>query len=218
MEKRSVIPVDRVGTRRTAPGGIKQKYVLTPEGRQLLIERYDGSSEQINELSKALNVPRTKVRQWAHDMGITRTKMRWDDEEVAFLKKNIRKMSLLEIADHLHMNHNTVRRKARQLGLDRGIKKDGYMLEDITVGFGVYARVAYLWIEKGWLKGRKQKIGVSGEVWYFSDAALKDFILSHPDQINPRKLSQESWLWIVDILAGNWGIGRLDDDVYGEKE
>lgn len=204
---------NRVGARRTAPGGVKQKYFLTPECRQLILDRYDGSSARITELQKILRVPRAKVTQWAHDMGLARTTKRWTQEEIDFLKKNIRKMPLIEIAKHLNKANNTIRRKAHSLGLYKK-RQDEYTLADLATAFGNDERTIRQWVEKGWLKGKKGKTQVSFETWQFSVKNIREFIFSHPDRLNPHKFD---WLWIADILSG-YGIGRLDEDKYAREE
>jgi hypothetical protein len=211
------LPIPRVGAKRTEKGGRPQKYILSPEGRRLILEKYDGSTERLDELERLLKpVPRWVIIKWASQMGLTRDSrnQNWTPEEIAFLKKNIKTMSMKELAEKLERAEYTIRRKAIREGLYQPHTHEGYNMQDLMLGLGVtnHHKIEQ-WIEDGWLKGRKRRIGVTHQEWHFTDKDIKAFILTHPDEIDPRRFD---WLWIVDVLSG--GIGRLDDERYAKGE
>jgi hypothetical protein len=200
-------PIDRVGARRSAPGGRKQKYFLSPEGRVLMIEKYDGSSKAINELIFRLNVPREVIKRWASAMGLTGKKRdTWTEDDIKFLRRNIHKKSLVEISQHVGKATNTIRQKAIRMGLYKLEDDTGYSQFEVQIGLGVSNRKIARWVQLGWLKVSKVKSGVNNERWNFTDKGLRDFIIDHPDELNPQEFD---WLWVVDILSGK-GLGRLD--------
>jgi hypothetical protein len=42
MSAKAPKPIDQVGARRTSHGGVPQKWVLSEQGRRMMVERYDG--------------------------------------------------------------------------------------------------------------------------------------------------------------------------------
>lgn len=211
MATMSLMPIEQVGARRTGSlrGGKPQKYVLDEPGRRLILATYDSSPGCVSELQRRLGVPRRVVLKWAHELGVARTnERRWTPEEIQYLEKHLHRTKLENIAKHLGRTKVAVKRKATKLGLRK--MTEGYTMTALCEGLGCLPGRAKLWIEKGWLKGSRRHTDrtTNGDVWMFTDKAIRDFIIAHPGEINPRKMD---WLWIVDILAGGRdGIGNLD--------
>jgi hypothetical protein len=208
-------PIDQVGAPRTKSGGVPQKYILDDRGRQLIYDLYDGTSERTDLIQKHMpHVPRSIIRMWACQMGKAHSRgPRWTSEEDKFLKRNLGKLQIQEIAKKLGKGITTVTDRAHKLGLYKK-GREGYTLNDLVLGLGVADKTVRKWAEKGWLKGKKQTIAINRVVWNFTDKNIRDFIFAHPEQINPRKLTNEQWIWLVDILSGDVGIGELG----GKKE
>lgn len=203
---------------RTPNGRYNRKYICDDRGRQLIIDLYDGSKARTDELALRLGVSSRVVMRWAKEVG--KHGFSWSQEEIDFLEKNFCKMSSEDIARRLGRTIASIRGKMQRMSLFRA-GRNGYTMQDIMLGLGVtdHHKVER-WISLGWLKGKKLSIDdypARQSPWIFTDKAIREFILTHPDQINPRKLDQESWLWIVDILAGKEGLRRLDEDSYGER-
>lgn len=204
----------KVGAKRSHPGGSAQKYVLDEYNRQLIIEMYSKQHNSLEAVSARIGVPRRIASKWVAELGLGRRSWkRWTAQEMTYLKRNWRSKSLEDIAFQLKKSPDTVYSKAKNLGLTGC--PSGYTKHDIMLGFGVKAHDTIdKWIAKGWLKGRKSSPS-SCSYWEFTDRQVRSFIIEHPDQVNPHKMD---WLWVVDILAGENGIGRLDESYERSEE
>lgn len=209
---------DDIGKKRTGPhvGGIRQKYVLDEPGRRLIFARYDGTTPTINELAERLCVPRWTVKKWAGEMGLTRQKEPpWTQTEMDYLEKFLHRKSMADIAKKLGRTKMAVKLKAKRLGVNK-CYQEGYTMHGLQLALGCDHKKIRQWVEHGWLKGSRrgtERHGAQkGDVWLFTDRAVRKFIIAHPNEIDVRRAD---WLWLVDVLAG--GIGALDTD-RGEQE
>lgn len=186
---------EKVGSKRAGShrGGIRQKYVISDAQRRILLERYDGKTETIDELMRYFpGVPRWCVRKWARDLGLARAKERfWSQEDIEYLEKNLHKKSLGAIAKHLGRTKTAVKLKAKRLSINK--TNEGYTMRGLMLGLGMtnHHRVQY-WMEQG------------GDIWLFTDIAIRNLVKNHPEEIDPRRAD---WLWLVDVLVG--GLGAL---------
>lgn len=200
-----------VGAKRSYQGGIPQKYILDDEKRRIFIETYANPSVSIDELAKKLGVSSRVIAKWAKQLGVSRKGERiWTEDEIKYLRRNFYKKSFEEIALHLNRTAGSVRTKAHRLGL---AEFDGYNKNDLVIAFGVTKERVDKWIRLGWIKCNKSGTSHSDH-WRFIAKNIRDFLVSHPEEIDPRKLDPERWLWVVDILSGEVGIGELG----GKKE
>jgi hypothetical protein len=184
--------------------GTRGKYRLSPEGRRLLIERYDGRSSTLDYLCCELKVPRNIVKDWAGRLGLTRTSnMAWSDKEVAYLERFLPTMSMADLAEKLGRSVLAIRRKGSELGISKDFT-EGYTRNSLSKALGVSCHTIDKWIDCGWLRARPRKTQQSHDHWFISDAAVREFIVKHPLAIDP---ARADWLWLVDVLAG--GIGNL---------
>ena len=93
-----------VGARRKNPGGQPQKYVLSDEGRELILARYDSQPGTITWLTEQLStpehpLPRWQMRKWAQDLGVARLKEPpWSEAEVSYLRNSVRRFGIKKIA------------------------------------------------------------------------------------------------------------------------
>lgn len=212
----TLIPIEQTGMRRNGKhaGGVRQKYLLDEPGRRLILAKYDGRKETIEELAEMLCVPRWKVRRWASDLGLARSRdPRWTQDEIAYLERYLHLQSLDTIAKKLRRTKTAVRLKAKRLGINK-CYQEGYTLRGLCLGLGCDHHKIRKWIEKGWLKGRRRGTErEANDCWYFSDAAIRDLVRHHPEEIDPRRAD---WLWLVDILLGEKGLGELAS-IRGER-
>lgn len=192
----------QVGAKRTYHGGTPQKWKLDDRGRRLIAECYDGTSRCVDELQRQLGVPRYIIREWAKELGVGRNSPcpRWLPDEVAYLESHINTTAVNAIAEHLGRSENSVRIKARKMGLD---VHDGYSLKDIWEGLGCSHTTAVKWVKEGKLKGTRRAFDEG--TWHFTDAQIRDFVRSHPMEIDLRRVDQ---LWFLDVCLG--GLGNLD--------
>lgn len=204
---------DVVGAKRSYQGGRRRKWFLDDRGHRLMVDLYDGSTERVTLLQKELRVPRGVIHGWARQLGLARLKQRWTPEQIAYLERNFQKKSLDELAKRLDKTSSAVKKRAYMLGLSC---KGDYCLQDLQDVFRCRHETIQMWVQKGWLKGFRKEAG-RGETWQFTNKAIRDFIFAHPDEINPRRLSDEAWLWVVDVLS-DCGLGRLDNPHAREEE
>jgi hypothetical protein len=200
-----------VGAKRSYPGGRPQKWILDERGRRMIMDLYDGTSERITLIQKELQVPRKVVKHWAGKIGVTRvTKIEWTVHEISYLERYYGKKSLHDIAKDLKKSYDSTRKKAFFLGLRGGLKNlDHYTGTDLKEAFGCKYERIQMWIKKGWIRGFEQ-----GGAMQFTDKNIRDFIVTHPTEIDQRRVD---WLWVVDILAGDRGLGRLGEDKYTDR-
>ncbi len=197
-----LMPIEEVGKRRTDKA---QKYFLTDAGRRLIVETYDGKTRTITALAERLQVPRWCIRRWAVQMGLVRVRenKRWTPEEEMNLEILMHRMSVKALAKKLGRTETAIQRKAASLGITKC--GEGYTMHALADALGCARQTVALWVEKGWLKGQRRKTARDGnDIWYFSDAAVRKFIMQHPYEIDPRRAE---WGWLVDVLTG--GIGEL---------
>ncbi len=212
MPYRPLLPPEKVG----ASNHPNQKYHLDERGRKLIMDLYDGSKERTDLLQRYLpGVPRRIIQRWACELGKVHSRQYWSPEQEQFLRENYNKLSMRKLQNHLKKYHVTIMKKIQEMGLIREDKNDGYTIADLMSIFGVNHNSVKKWIEKGWLKGKKTTTAFQHDIWRFSLNTVRKFILSHPDQLNPHKFD---WIAIADILAGENGLGRLDEEKYTRKE
>lgn len=202
--------IEDAGKPRTgsSAGGIRQKYFLDEPGRRMLLARYDGKTKTITELAERLAVPRWVVKKWGCQLGLARQREPvWTQDEIAFLERNLHHMSLVRIAKQLGRTKTAVHLKAKRLSINK-TQQEGYTMRGLCLGLGCDHKQVDRWLAKGWLKGRRRETerteAQGGDVWYFSDAAIRELVRKHPEEIDPRRAV---WLWLVDLLVG--GLGEL---------
>ncbi len=195
----------RMGSKR---GGIPQRYVLDEPGRQLLLARYDGRSETIDDLARRFGVPRWRIRRWAAELGLARQKEpRWTEDDLHYLEAHLARVGVRELARHLGRTETAVRLKAKRLGTAKG--DDGYTMRGLCEGLGVDHHKAERWLAAGWLRGTRRQTERTpqqgGDMWLFTDAAIRALVKHHPGEVDPRRVD---WIWLIDVLlGGDFGTG-----------
>lgn len=71
-----------------------------------------------------------------------------------------------------------------------------YTLAGISAGLGVSLVVVEAWQHFGWLSS-------AGGGPLYSAADIRAFVRRHPSEIRPAQLRDDSWLWLVSVLAGS---------------
>lgn len=200
-----------VGARRIPhTGGVEQKYILSEYGRRLIVEGYDGKSVTIDMLAEKLKVSPRTISRWARELGVSKhAHKKWTEKEEEYIKRYYYKKDVNRIASDLGRTVGSIHQKAKRMELTENV---GYNMIDVRMGLGVGYRAINKWINLGWLKGSKKGDSLNDH-WDFTEKAIREFIFAHPEEINPRLID---WLWVVDILAGDKGLGRLDKGNYAE--
>ena len=200
MATRPAKPIEEVGAKRTRHGGVPQKWVLSEQGRRMMLERYDGTSERITELQRYLGVPRSVVHRWARELRLSGQQGAiWTPEEIDYIARHFNTKKTGEIAEHLGRTTLSVKAKARQLGLD---VPDGYSLDEIRQGMGRSWEAAARWTKQGMIKGDRRAFNAT--TWNFTDKDIRDFWRKYPEEVD---LSRVDKLWFLDICLdlGNLG-------------
>jgi len=203
-------PFSPVGARRTKPGGKPQKYFLDEPGRRLIRAQYDGTPQAVRNLALRLGASQHAIRDWACEMGVARRQVKprdWTEAEIVYLEQAIRSVSLTAIARKLDRTPENVRWQAKKLGLRK--TGEGYTARSLALGLGCDSHKVLKWVEKGWLRGtrRQTERNKRGDIWYFSEKQVRSFVFAHPQELDPRHFD---WLWLVDVLAGDEGLGVLE--------
>ncbi len=205
-----LMAIEQIGIKRTGihSGGRPQKYVLNEQGRRLILAKYDGSSETIDELMHYFpGYPRHVIRKWGSDLGLARQKEpRWTEEDEAYVERNLHRKSIADIAKHLGRTQTAVKLKAKRIGVNK-CGQEGYTMRGLCMGLGCNHHAVARWLERGWIKGRRRQTErPDRDVWLFTDQDIRQFVKQHPQEIDPRRAD---WLWLVDVLVGGIGLGAL---------
>jgi len=193
----------------------RQKWFLDDRGRKLIMDLYDGTTERVTLLEKELRVPRKVVKRWAGELGVARKPrdINWSIEEIAYLEKHYHRKSMVELSNYLKRSIGAIKYRATMLGLR---SHENYTGTELKEAFGCKYERIQMWIAKGWIKGfRREKDAQRGDAWQFTEKAIRDFIIAHPNELDQRRVD---WLWIIDILAGERGLGRLDESYERGKD
>lgn len=76
---------------------------------------------------------------------------------------------------------------------DPGTTGEWYSALAIAKGLDIGVERVYSWMHFGWLVRAPM----------FTAEDIRAFVRAHPMEIKPRYLSDESWLWLVSVLAGS---------------
>ena len=198
MLAREDVGARRVGAHRC---GRQQKWTLDEPGRRLIEARYDGRTATIDELAERLRVPRWQVRKWGAQLGLARQKEpRWSEADLDYLERAVGRVGVAQIAQRLGRTRTAVKLKMKRLSLRA--TDDGYTMRGLCEGLGVDHHRVRKWLDAGWLRGTRrqtERVEVQGgDMWYFSDAAIRNLVREHPTEIDPRRCE---WVWLVDILT-----------------
>lgn len=216
MPEKPIMPVEKIGAKRTYQGGNAQKYFLDDRSRKLIMDLYDGSRKRTDMLQRHIpGVPRRIIQRWAKELGKVHPRAHWTDRQEKQLRENFNKISMRKLQKLLHKRKLSILSKAASLGLTRENNSTCYNASELALSLGVNTNKIYLWIEKGWLRARKTDTAFAHDVWQILPKDIHSFILSHPNELDPHRFD---WLWVVDILSGDGGIGELGTQMRGEKE
>jgi hypothetical protein len=218
------MPLEQVGARRVGAhtGGIRQKYFLDEPGRALILAKYDGTKPVIDELAARLHVPRYVVKKWGCQLGLARQKEPfWTRAEEEYLEANLGRASIATIAKTLGRTQIAVKLKAKRLGVNK--TAEGYTMRGLCLALGCDHHKVERWLRDGWIVGRRRETEKEkNDYWLFTDGQIRDFVLAHPLEIDPRRMD---WLWMVSLLSGGPGTllsqesrPQRGDDMYIDVE
>ena len=134
----------------------------------------------------------------------------WSEEEVQYLEKYLHRMSLADIAKRLGRTKVAVQLKAKRLGLNK-CHQEGYTMRGLCLGLGCDHHKVEKWLAKGWINGTRRKTErkavQGGDVWLFTNSAIRKLVRYHPEEIDLRRVDK---YWFLDVIMGGYdGIGEL---------
>lgn len=207
MPEQPIIPPHLVGAKRTRQGGNNQKYFLDDRGRKLIEDLYDGSNYRTDILQRHIpGVPRRVIQKWARELGKVHPRSSWSPHQEKLLKENFNKLSMRKLQKLICKHSTSIKSKIAQLGLEREAKGEYYNASQLGDALGIKHDKVISWINKGWLRATKKDTAFAHDVWQISAADIRLFVFNHPGQLDPHRFD---WLWLVDILSGEIGIGEL---------
>ena len=163
---------------------------LTPELIQAIIERYDGTTDVIDELVEQFNVPRYTVTRYASVNGLAkRIGSNWSQEEIDFLQANVSRGSAY-ISRKLKKSPSAVRLKLNRLGSSF---RDSHLLTANYVSkiLNIDVHSVCKWIETGLLKFTT----IKGQKTYRIDLKdLEKFLKGNLDLWDSRKIKTSLWI------------------------
>ncbi|MBY0502716.1 MAG: hypothetical protein K2X03_02320 [Bryobacteraceae bacterium] len=194
----------------------RRKYSFTPTMDDEIRRAYhlflDFSNRRaISACARKLQLPKWMVTRRGAVLGLARVKEPvWSDAEVALLERwghltdavIQRKLK----AEGFERSINGVHLKMRRLRIKQNL--DGYSAHALALAFGVDGHKITYWINRKMLKASRRQTDRTeqqgGDTYWITHAAVREFILSHPDEIDLRKV--EKW-WFLDLItAGRIGI------------
>lgn len=193
--------------RRTKP----RKYSFTPAMDDAIRVAYRlfldyGNRKAIGACAARLQLPKWMVNRRAAILGLARVKeLVWSNEEVALLER------------WGHLTDAVIQRKLKEAGFDRSVNGihlklkrlrikqnlDGYSAHSLATAFGVDGHKITYWIHRKMLRATRRETDRTerqgGDTYWITHEAVYNFVLSHPDEIDLRKV--EKW-WFLDLVTG----------------
>ena len=194
----------------------RRKYCFTPAMDEEIRRAYHlyieyNNRKAISGCARNFRYPKWVINRRAGILGLTRTKEpEWSKEEVRVVEKwqhltdaaIQRKLK----AKGLQRSINAVRRKVQRLRIKQN--RDGYSAQSLAGAFGVNSHKVIYWINHKMLiasrRGTARSGSQGGDTYWITHADVREFVLTHPDEVDLRKV--EKW-WFLDLVTdGRIGI------------
>lgn len=152
----------------------------------------------LTRLSSRTGIPRGYLSQRAGQMGLSMYKQAdWSHEDIMYLINHAGTMPIFELCRRLKRSYASVTHKINRMG-HSARTHNGYTIAEIMQCFGVSNEKVHRWTDLGFLvKGTRG--GYTHD--NFSEKAVRQFVLSHPDQYDLRRVDQ---LWFKTLIASGW--------------
>ena len=198
-----------VGAPRKQRGGPTQKYILSAEGRQLILDHYDSQPKTIDWLVEQLSppgqlIPRHVVIKWAGQLDIARAKdPPWSKDDERYLRNALHHVGPKAIARTLGRTETAVKIKAKRLDLRKIVTGGGFTLRAVCRGLGVDHHQVERWMVNGWFGGTRRDSNrrgkQRGDIWYYTAESIRELVRQHPEEIDRRRVD---WTWLIEVLVG----------------
>lgn len=176
---------------------VNQQHVLSEQGKHLLLTRYDGTTETIDELCTLLGAPRWRVKRWAQQHGLAKEKERpWQASEDAYLERFYATKSMGQLIHRLERTERAIKHRLLFLGLTK--MSEGYTLQGMADAFGCSRERILSWVDRGWLRGERRQTNRPNDIWYFSEAAVRSFVKEYRKEVSRTK---PDLVWLIDLLS-----------------
>jgi len=177
----------------------------TEEERDIVRRDYMGTNDSAKSISTNLHVSFNAVKGQVQKLGIcTKDKRPWTRDEITKLTDMARSVHPKVIATKLGRTETAVRLKAKRLRLFKRYRDGWFTKAEVAEILGVDHKKVQSWADNGWLVMKSynpdchpQKGG--GAFWQIKDKALRDFLRSHPSELQGRNVDM---VMVVEILAG----------------
>jgi hypothetical protein len=192
-----------------------QKYILDDYGRRLFLEIYDGEPETLDKLQSYFpTVPRHILSKWGCQLipppqRHGRQRQVWSPDECAFIERHYPQMDIAKIAAKLKRSEAAIMSYAYKHGLSKN--DDGYTLASLCSGLGCSKKTLQDLIQRGELRGKRQRENNDHSAWLFSTTEVQRCIRRNFHLFSPRRID---WHWYNDVcFGGDKGIGELSNKV-----
>lgn len=186
-------------------GRRRRTHHWEPWQLDLLRTRYDSlPGRALQSLCEDLPFPRHAIKAQARALGLGRklgTAYRpWTEQEVDYLHAHLATSPMSELALKLRRTKQAVQLKIKKLGITKS--SDGYTLRQLEPLLGMDAHKTRRMISTGLLKAARkhtERLAIQGgDAYHVTDAALKAFVIRHPEQVDLRRVDRD---WFLDLLT-----------------
>jgi hypothetical protein len=185
------------------------KHIITPEMHSEIRKIYQNPVRgERTRYARKIGIPLWAITKYAMHQGWMPKQKKepdWNGKELKILERNA------------HLNPTRIQVKLKQKGFKRTIngivlkrKKmrllqnlNGQSAASVADCFGVSINVILRAIKGGRLKATRRetnRTGRQGKLWYIKDKDIKEYVLTHLNEIDVRKVDK---YWFVDILTAN---------------
>lgn len=169
----------------------QRRYLWTPELDNALREGY-GKAATVRGITAAIDIvarmsgfPRYIVNRRAGKLRLTRDNRHpWTPQEIAFLRRHVGKMSVKEMAHHLHRDAVAVQSQIVHSSLCPTSRTGGFSLAQAAELLGVSRETLSKAVREGHLSHRKGRVTHRG---------LRRFLAAHFERLDLRLIDQR-WL------------------------
>ena len=195
---------------RPAERRMRRKYSFTPAMDEEIRRAYHlfleyNNRKAISACARKLQLPKWRVTRRGAILGLARVKEPlWRADEIAVLER------------WGHLTDGVIHRKLKAAGFQRSINGihlkmkrlrikqnlDGYSACALATAFGVDGHKITYWTNRKMLKatrrGTERTERQGGDTYWITHAAVREFVLAYPDEIDLRKV--EKW-WFLDLVT-----------------
>lgn len=182
--------------------GNKSGIPWTEEDSSYLVDHYGDQTlhqiaEHLGRTFEAIQVRSYKlIREKRLDPSKRFYHAPWSEDEEDYLRDSLGLLSDAAICKKLGRSRVAITLKAKRLGINR--KMNLYTAREVGRIFGVDAKTVLGWQSRGWLVGKRTRVGCGGgkrRMWHFPDDELERFVDYHGWVYDWRRIDRNSYLF-----------------------